>query len=143
IEQSYGIFDLNRRSAIIGLIQGWYGTNAGPNLPNLTQNVNFVPEGWKRSANALSLSAQAYLYLNVVAPSCRSCHITRQKDYEFDEIADFDNLKSFNLGFSIPSIPSDVFGTSDPNQLRGTGIVISDTNFIRMPQARRTFERFW
>jgi len=122
------------RRAITNLIEGWYG---GANLPRQTQYEFFVPSGWVNTNTNLSVTARSYLYLNVVALSCRSCHVARP-DFpfalDFDEFADFESLKSI--------ISPDVFGR-DISSLASSPITANDNASIHMPQARRTFERFW
>jgi Proprotein convertase P-domain len=57
--------------AAVELIEGWYG---GPGLPADTFNGEFVPDGWlppMAPANAQEL------YLEVLAPTCRACHVQR------------------------------------------------------------------
>lgn len=49
------------------LIKAAYG---GDGLPNATFSDTFVPQGWVTAG-------QSTLYQNVIAPSCRTCHIMR------------------------------------------------------------------
>jgi uncharacterized repeat protein (TIGR03803 family) len=124
----------NACPSIPELIQGWYG----PDFANPTQYDDFVPAGWQDTNGPLTLSAQAYLYQNVVAPSCRSCHETRSvsRNLDFGTFANWHAKRA--------AIKADVFGTDDI----GSGTVILNPNSIpnglsTMPQARRTFQRFW
>jgi hypothetical protein len=48
------------------LVNGWYAN--GGNI----QNSNYVPPAW---------IADAQLYLNIVGPNCRSCHITQDQNW--------------------------------------------------------------
>jgi hypothetical protein len=59
------VADTNPAPGISEVISGWYAS--GGDKPDLT----FVPAGWKNA----SLPAQEELYLKVVAPSCRTCHV--------------------------------------------------------------------
>jgi hypothetical protein len=114
IEQDIGQNDpTNFSHAITDLIQGWYGHG----LTNATENDNFIPSGWQDtnaagSSAGLSLAGQAYLYRNVVALSCRSCHETRAGvshdiippgSLDFGSFTNFNNLRGY--------ISPDVFGT--------------------------------
>lgn len=97
------------------LIEGWYG---GPGMPQDTFNGNFVPPGWlpPQAPNGV-----AELYLKVVAPSCRACHLQRGR-LEESKI-DFSTYAGF-IAYS-DSIESLVYD-------RGL-----------MPLARLTYDRFW
>jgi hypothetical protein len=133
----------NARPAIIELIEGWYG---GSNLPRETQDEDFIPSGWQDTNERaiLKVEHQAYLYHNVVAPSCRSCHVTRpaMTNGSYAPV-DFRRFDHFDFWRSINYILGDVFGTFNTNFLRTTPITMTNDAAIKMPQARRTFERFW
>jgi hypothetical protein len=140
IEQDIALEDpTNFCPAITNLIQGWYG----PGLANDTANDNFVPSQWQdaNSTSVLSLAGQAFLYRNVVAPSCRSCHETRA-DPLFRDFRSFTNFNYWAAGGVNSVIKFDVFGTYNLTQ---PPVVLDPNNFtaIAMPQARRTFQRFW
>ncbi|MFK7889791.1 MAG: PQQ-dependent sugar dehydrogenase [Granulosicoccus sp.] len=57
------------------LVRGWYGADASSNctnpLPEVSFNGDYVPEGWNDTPE------HRELYLDVVRPSCRSCHAQR------------------------------------------------------------------
>jgi uncharacterized repeat protein (TIGR03803 family) len=129
----------NACPAITDLIQGWYGLG----LTNSVQNDNFVPSVWQDTnfTGVLSLPGQAYLYRNVVAPSCRSYHETRVVSLAPD-FGSFTNFNAFGGRFGL--IKTYVFGTNDitqPLTLLNQHVSPASTN--TMPQARRTFQRFW
>jgi hypothetical protein len=78
------------------LIEGWYG---GPGLPNPTFNDDFVPTGWDKKDDK---GNARQLYRHVVAPTCRSCHISHsgtsdpnkpdledEMDFRFGKYEDF------------------------------------------------------
>ena len=100
-----GARDFARTPAMRELIEGWYG---GPALPRATQLTTFVPPGW---------AGQEALYQQVVAQSCRGCHVTRAAPLDFARAAD---LRS------------------------QAGLVVQDVFATRtMPHSRVTFDRFW
>jgi mono/diheme cytochrome c family protein len=83
--------DACRRAAIPSEYQGTAATHlkaayGGDGMPAATYADSYVPVGW-------SGPGQSALYLNVVAPSCRSCHFVRgtgfQSDIDFDSYAKF------------------------------------------------------
>lgn len=83
------------------IIEGWYG-DEGANLPAVTFNGQFVPTGWRTPANggpADNPSDVEELYLKVVGPNCRACHIQRGRMFEGGEqgeIIDFATYAKFN-----------------------------------------------
>lgn len=113
--------------AITELVQGWYG---GAGLPNPTQNGAFVPPGWRNPANGGTATANKPApYLQVVKPSCRSCHITRTGLLDW---ARWNTIQPF------PNPPLPGFGTS------GAFIRSRVCGPIRpMPNARLTYNNFW
>jgi hypothetical protein len=120
----------NYMTTLITLIEGWYGSDfvvpAPEDLPNHTQNSEFVPLGWSDTA------AHAFLYQNVEARSCRNCHSTRDSgSLAFGTFADFDSLKGL--------YPFFVFGGANLANTPITPAVPGTT----MPHARKTFQRFW
>jgi mono/diheme cytochrome c family protein len=90
------------------LMEGWYA--GGEVFDGL-----FVPEGWKDSPETQAL------YLDVVGPNCRACHITRGTDKQ--NAIDFSSYAKF-IAYK-PLIRDLVFE-------QGT-----------MPLASRTFGHFW
>lgn len=92
------------KTSIQDLITGWYSGG-------LPQNGAFVPAGY---------AGQASLYSNVVATSCRTCHIA-QPDASSTNYKDFATYAKFSFVYS-----SIVCGP-----------------FKQMPHAKVTFENFW
>jgi len=111
--------DLNERvrdhtapaAAIVELLDGWYGTASNPN-PGPAPDLLFVPPGFVGSA-------QAALYHDVVAPSCRTCHVARGPGQDF-------NAYAGELDIRRGSIEYLVCGQSK-----------------LMPNARLTFDNLW
>jgi hypothetical protein len=136
IEQDIGNeHPTNFSPTITNLIQGWYGEG----LSNSTQNADFVPAAWQDQSltGNLSLAGQAYLYKNLIAPSCRSCHETRTVSQQPD-------FRSFsNFVFYASAVQVDVFGA---NSIATSPVTMNPAllpALNTMPQARRTFQRFW
>ena len=77
--------DTNVSVAIQELIEGWYG---GAALPNATQNSGYVHKGWRLTGTGTppgtSPVDKATLYSQVIKPSCRSCHNTRDGQISWD-----------------------------------------------------------
>lgn len=97
------------------LIEGWYG---GSSLPANTFNGGFVPDGWRPPA---APDNATQLYLQVVARSCRACHVQRGSEQQSDiDFASYEKFISYK-----PRIEKLVFDEST------------------MPLARQTFGRFW
>ena len=108
------------------VIRGWYG---GAGLPNATFDGNFVPPGWITTSEG----NKSDLYLKVVGPTCRACHLQRgtyhnaghgvfqgdplQQSLEFNSYDDFKGYKK-----QIEPLIYDM------------GV---------MPVAKRTYENFW
>ncbi|MEZ6183561.1 MAG: hypothetical protein R3F62_00950 [Planctomycetota bacterium] len=86
------------------LIEGWYG---GPTFPRQTQDDAFVPATWQTDAE---------LYLDVYAPSCRTCHSNMEAPLDF---ASADLFKAY-----APQIHKELEART-------------------MPDSRKTFEAFW
>ncbi|MCA8926251.1 MAG: hypothetical protein KDD82_30875, partial [Planctomycetes bacterium] len=86
------------------LIEGWYG---GAAFPRATQDDDFVPSGW---------ASDVELYLEVYAPSCRTCHAAMDAPLDF---ATGDLFKAY-----APQIHKELEART-------------------MPDSRRTFEAFW
>ena len=97
------------------VIEGWYG---GPGMPANSFNGGFVPDGWLPPAAPANATQ---LYLQVVAPGCRACHMMRGIEQQND--IDFSSYQKF-IAYK-PRIERLVFDE---------GV---------MPMALRTFDRFW
>jgi hypothetical protein len=130
---------LHTNRDVVNLISSWYGPPGG-GLPLDTFQDNKVPAGWLYNADGVRDENRRQLYLRVVAPSCRTCHITNigpdTNFFEGDDSADtlavkqrlrfarYDDFKDF-----ADTIYEDVCGTrrsTDP-----------------MPNAERTAKNFW
>jgi len=76
-----------RVPAPVELIEGWYG---GSGMPSTTFDGSFVPVGW---LPPIAPANAAELYLKVVGPTCRACHIQRgtlrRGEIDFSTYADF------------------------------------------------------
>lgn len=128
--------DAARRLSVYG---EWAGTAAaiiksaygGDGLPSPTFSDSYVPANW-------TSLGQTALYMNVVAPFCRTCHIQRGTN-AMDEL-NFDNYCFENgaaLGTCDPALPGYYFqGYAD----RIKAHVIDRGN---MPLAKIVYERFW
>ena len=103
-ELNEGLLRTNISAATRELIEGWHG---GPTLPLPTQQSDFVPQGF---------AGHEELYTEVVAKSCRTCHIRFDAPLDF---ATFDGLVGF--------------GESLKRELQNR----------TMPDSRVTFENFW
>lgn len=104
-----------RVPAPVELIEGWYG---GPGMPSATFDGSFVPKGW---LPPIAPANAAELYLRVVGPTCRACHIQRgtlrRGEIDFSTYADF-------LSYA---------DRIEPLVYRAAV----------MPLAKRTFDHFW
>lgn len=109
------VLDTSPTPAVREVVEGWYG---GPGLPANSFNGGFVPDGWLPPAAPANATQ---LYLQVVAPGCRACHVMRgseqQSDIDFSSYGKFISYK--------PRIEKLVYDE---------GV---------MPLALRTFDRFW
>jgi len=109
------VLNTNPTTAQREVIEGWYG---GSGMPANAFNGGFVPDGWSFPAAPANATQ---LYLQVVAPGCRACHVMRgsaqQSDIDFSTYEKFISYK--------PRIEHLVYD-------EGT-----------MPLALRTFDRFW
>jgi uncharacterized repeat protein (TIGR01451 family) len=130
--------------AITELIQGWYPNDTvafpGPTPSSAdTQKIDFVPGGWQNvSPDGTVQTRITNLYLQVVAKSCRTCHVAQSPD--FASYTQFAAYKDFNGDLSPKDndIAADVFtkpnkrSTTDPSQEPKV-----------MPHALVTFSNFW
>jgi hypothetical protein len=68
------------------LISGWYGGSFfGPRF----FDDGFIPKGWTQTSHTRQL------YRRVVAPMCRSCHITHVGAFTFGSFDDFNPFRAF------------------------------------------------
>ncbi len=101
-----GIPEKSYLPAPLELIRGWYGGLAanGELDPAATFNSNYVPVGWKLKSQGgivepvAGAPDPAILYSQVVAPTCRACHIQRgtaqDNDIDFSTYAKFMKFKN-------------------------------------------------
>lgn len=98
-------------AAIVELLDGWYGPSGNPHVAP-APDLSFVPPGFVGAA-------QEGLYRDVIAPSCRTCHIARSSGIDFNAyVGDLDGWSG--------AIADRVCG---PNKI--------------MPNAKLTFNNFW
>ena len=108
------------------LIEGWYG---GAGLPASSFNGEFVPLGWRTPENggpAGNPSDSEEIYLDVIGPNCRACHVVRGRyldSYAEGESIDFATYEDF-IDYQEQTIDL-VFDASE------------------MPDALVTFGNFW
>jgi hypothetical protein len=106
------VYDTDPYPSIVQLIDGWYGGASTVKVPNQPFNGNFVPAAYANTA------ANTTLYLEVVKPYCRTCHLVMP----FLQFSSPNDFNAFNYG---PSVRSDVY-----------------SSFI-MPHAEITAHNFW
>jgi hypothetical protein len=88
------------------------------------QNHEFVPVGWQTTAESKNL------YLKVMGPSCRSCHMNREQSLDLGTLAQFDSKKAGVQGLVFQPECDSLL-----NEVKGTNVV--------MPLAKLTWDRFW
>ena len=116
----------NPSSANSILVKGWYSdpdASCSQIEPNLF-NSEFVPTGW---------AGHETLYLEVVAPSCRSCHAQRGSYNVRGRVSLVRGLKEQSLEFNSFSA-FEGYKEEIERLVYDEGI---------MPAAKETFERFW
>jgi hypothetical protein len=106
-------FDANQ------LIKGWYG---GPGFLSPTFQGRFVPTGWRNADDAVDNINRRQLYRNVVARSCRTCHISHASD-PFTSGLTFGTYDQFSTSAALAYL--DVCGTH------------------QMPNAEQSLKVFW
>jgi mono/diheme cytochrome c family protein len=114
----------SRPNAMVELVRGWYG---GATLPNPTFNENFTPKGWLPPYAPPEAEA---LYHDVIVPTCRSCHVSREAALDFASYKGFMTFRDAteNLVFNSISNPESGGGGNEG------GV---------MPLALQTFNNFW
>jgi len=121
-EMNRGIMDKTNVSAPLKLlITSWYGTEGDINLPNAAFNDIAVPSQWTAPTD------ESPLYNAVVKKSCRSCHTTRDPGDTGIDIS----WQSFE-SLDQESVFARILTCSPSGPLHHV-----------MPQAQRTFARFW
>lgn len=102
------ILQTNKSDAENALINKWYEDAAPSDLARQTQNDDAVPGGW---------AGQERLYLDVVRPACRACHVSRDPGKDLGTFAFFKG--------------------------RGPSAHTYVCNQRSMPNAKVSYERFW
>lgn len=124
-EMNRGIINHTNVSAPLKLlISDWYGTEGDFTLPTLPFKDTAVPSAWTTPATAVDESP---LYDAVTKKSCRSCHTTRDPNDTGQDIS-WANYDSLNNDSPVARI----FTCTPTGPLHHI-----------MPQAQRTFSRFW
>jgi hypothetical protein len=126
--QEAAIYSLNQNVLSAGptpseeeLIAGWYAKGH-------TLNKNYLPLSWQgKGATAASF------YRNVLARSCRSCHVAMIEDYNFDHYQNIapgsSNSRFADVGFDVGI-----------NVCGGSNQIVRDH---MMPNSLVTFNRLW
>lgn len=126
-DQEAAIYNLNQNVLNAGptgaetdLITGWYSSSH-------TLNKNYVPPSWTgQSATAISF------YQNVLARSCRTCHVAMVEGYNFDHYTNITPGGPFYRGEDATlDVGTTVCG--------GRQVIRAHT----MPNSLVTFNRFW
>jgi cytochrome c5 len=120
-EQENAFRSLNERvlvatdptTTLADLIRGWYGATSTP-LPQVNQSSDWVPTGWD-IPNGSQATSPRRIYLEVVKPSCRTCHAA-QTGYTWASYGDFNSL---------------------------WGSIEYDVCASQMPHALLTYQNFW
>jgi hypothetical protein len=141
-DQENAIFHLNQnllnagpREAETELIAGWYSTSGSVQCPSGASHVlneDYVPPSW---ANQDTISVE--FYKNVLARSCRTCHVAMSEGYNFDH---YDNVTHINGTDALPG------GSYDFEVTACGGVGSGSYNSLRwytMPNSLVTFNRFW
>jgi len=103
------------------LIAGWYGSGQ-------VLNKNYVPASWQAQGS----TAQTF-YKEVIARSCRSCHVAMLEPYNFDHYA---NAAPFAANSRLSDAGFDI----------GANVCGGSAQFARdhmMPNSLVTFNRLW
>jgi hypothetical protein len=111
------------------VITGWYTDPGGPTYGRTTQDVDFVPVGWREPVNGGTAPAGSeHLYETVIAPTCRSCHSNREVSLDLGTAANFASYKSDVLQYVLQPLCKS--GNPRPGAKA-------------MPLAHLTYQRFW
>ena len=111
------------------LIEGWYG---GTGMPNDTFNGEFVPSGWLYPAAPKNA---AELYLESVAPGCRSCHVQQGRALDF---ATYEGFMVFEDAHKELVLRIECGLDNDSNSRNDKA-----DNQAVMPLALVTYNKFW
>lgn len=118
-----------RAPHLVEAIRGWYAAFDGDLLMQApTQNVNFVPKGWREPAHGgTARPGSENLYLTTVATSCRSCHFNRELSLDFGTAASFDAESDL---LELTLLPECQSNNPDPKKRP-------------MPLTNLTYQRMW
>jgi hypothetical protein len=119
-----GILQTNVSQPILTLVTQWYGTVGDKTLPG-NFNGSIVPSGW--TSPPIPPPGQNQLYSTDVKLFCRSCHTTRDPNDPGQDIS-WDTYDSLN---------------QDSFFARILACTPSTHSHPVMPNAKRTFARFW
>ena len=119
-----GILQTNYSQAVLALTTQWYGAVGDTSLSGTFSGI-IVPSGW--TAPPIPPPDQSPLYNAVVKPYCRSCHTTRDPNDVGKNIA-WDTYDGLN---------------GDSFFARILACTPSTHAHAMMPNAKRTFARFW
>ena len=114
-----------RLPAVQELIEGWYGDSCVTET-DFTFNGEFVPAGWASAPD---------LYLEAIAPACRSCHANQKRALDF---ATYEGFMVFEDAHKELVLRIEC-GLDDDSGTRGDG---QDDQAV-MPLALETFKAFW
>lgn len=73
--------------ATVELIEGWYGGAAGLGTPGTEADTAYVPSGFNGD------DAQRKVYIDAIAPYCRTCHVAQVGSLAFNDATTFVGLK--------------------------------------------------
>lgn len=132
-QQEVSIYHLNQNVLNAGptlaeqeLIAGWYAGGT-------TLDKNYLPASWQTAANLDSTGVTASFYKDVLARSCRSCHVALREEYNFDHYANADPNGANDL---LPSPEHDI----KVNVCGGSADMIR--NYM-MANSLVTFNKLW
>jgi len=111
------------------LIEGWYG---GTGMPDPTFHGEFVPPGWLPPAAPVDAKE---LYLEAVAPACRSCHVQQKRALDF---ATYEGFMVFEDAHKELVLRIEC-GLDNDSKSRNN----KADNQAVMPLALVTFNKFW
>jgi hypothetical protein len=120
-----------RVPAVQELIEGWYGDSCKEEA-DFTFNGEFVPLGWRPPAAPVGAD---HLYLEAIAPACRSCHANQKRALDF---ATYEGFMVFEDAHKELVLRIEC-GLDDDSEARGNG---QDDQAV-MPLALETFKAFW
>ena len=108
---------------ILGLYAGYDG-DLSMSKSDSIQDQDFVPVGWRKSAESVNL------YQKVVGPFCRTCHMNREPSLDFGTLAQFDSNKGNVQDYVFQPECDALLNEVKPDK-------------IVMPLAKLTWDRFW